>query len=388
MPRSVGFAALTAFVLMLGLGVLFPVLPFLTRELGISDANAGWLLASYPLASFVASPLWGRFSSARGRKPALVIGLVGYAIGFILFGLGQTFTQLLAARVLGGLVSAAALPALFAYVADVTTPEKRSSGMGALGAGIGLGVTFGPVIGWLTFEALGLRAPYFVSGAIGLANAIAVWLALPESLTAEARAARDRDAAPRVPLARIALPLAPFLVCGFLTSTARMAVDTTLGFFAQTALGATPRGVAGVLFVMGITSAIVQGGVLRAFAGCVSDFGLFVAGCALMSAGLAAFGFAGSWAGVLASGIPVAIGFALLSPTLSALLSRAAEGAQGEAQGLAGSATALSRVLAPLLFTTGIWPRYGGPGTYAVAAALCAAALVVAVSRFRTPAGA
>jgi multidrug resistance protein len=388
MPRSVGFAALTAFVLMLGLGVLFPVLPFLTRELGISDANAGWLLASYPLASFVASPLWGRFSSARGRKPALVIGLLGYAAGFILFGFGQTFAQLLAARVLGGLVSAAALPALFAYVADVTTSEKRSSGMGALGAGIGLGVTFGPVIGWLTFEALGLRAPYFVSGAIGLANALVVALALPESLTAEARAARDRSEAPRVPLARIALPLAPFLVCGFLTSTARMAVDTTLGFFAQTALGATPRGVAGVLFVMGITSAIVQGGVLRALAGRVSDQSLFVAGCALMTAGLAAFGFAGSWAGVLAAGIPVAIGFALLAPTLSALLSRAAEDAQGEAQGLAGSATSLSRVLAPLLFTTGIWPHFGGPGTYAVAASLCAAALAVAVLRFRTPAGA
>ena len=388
MPRSVAFAALTAFVLMLGLGVLFPVLPFLTRELGISDANAGWLLASYPLASFVASPFWGRFSSARGRKPALVIGLVGYAAGFTLFGLGQNFAQLLAARVLGGLLSAAALPALFAYVADVTTPEKRSSGMGALGAGIGLGVTFGPLIGWLTYAALGLRAPYFVSGAIGLLNAIVVWLALPESPTADARAARDREAAPRVPLARIALPLAPFLVCSFLTSTARMAVDTTLGFFAQTTLGATPRGVAGVLFVMGMTSAVVQGGLLRALAGRVSDSALFFAGCVVMTAGLAAFGFAGSWAGVLAAGIPVAVGFSLLSPTLAALLSRAAEDAQGEAQGLNGSATALSRVLAPLLFTTGLWPRFGGPGTYAVAAVLCAAALLVAVTRFRTPAGA
>lgn len=386
MPRSVAFAALTAFVLMLGLGVLFPVLPFLTRELGISDANAGWLLASYPLASFVASPLWGRFSSARGRKPALVVGLVGYAAGFILFGLGQTFEQLLAARVLGGLVSAAALPAIFAYVADVTTPEKRSSGMGAVGAGIGLGVTFGPLIGWLTYEALGLRAPYFVSGAIGLANALVVALALPESLSADARAERDRERARRVPLARIAAPIAPYLVCNFLTNTARMAVDTTLGFFAQTALGATPRGVAGVLFAMGMTSALVQGGAVRALAGRVSDSALFAAGCALMSAGLAGFGFAQSWAGVLGAGIPVAVGFALLSPTLTALLSRAAEHSQGEAQGLNNSATSLSRVIAPLLFTTGLWPRFGGPGTYAVAAALGALALVVARARFRSPA--
>jgi DHA1 family tetracycline resistance protein-like MFS transporter len=132
----------------------------------------------------------------------------------------------------------------------------------------------------------------------------------------------------------------------------------------------------------------VQGGLLRAFGGRVSDFALFVAGCALMSAGLAAFGFAGSWAGMYAAGIPVAIGFALLSPTLSALLSRASEQAQGEAQGLAGSATSLARVVAPVLFTTGLWPHFGGAGTYAVAAALGAAALVVALARFRSPAAA
>jgi MFS transporter, DHA1 family, multidrug resistance protein len=384
MPRSVAFAALTAFVLMLGLGVLFPVLPKFTSELGISDAAAGWLLAAYPLASLVASPWWGRFSNARGRKPALVIGLCGYAVGFILFGFGQTFEQLLMARVLGGLTSAAALPALFAYVADVTPADRRSSGMGALGAGIGLGVTFGPAIGALTDAWLGVRAPYFVSGAIGLANALVVAIALPESLTAEARSARDRAEAPAVPLLRIAAPLMPFLICSFLTSTARIAVDSTFGFFAQASLGATPRGIAAVLTAMGVASAIVQGGVLRSLVGRVSDTSLFVAGCSLMSAGLAAFGFASSWAGFLASGMPVAIGFALLSPTLTAMLSRAAESAQGEAQGLNGSATALSRVIGPLLFTTGLWPRVGGPGTYAVAAALAALALGVALARFRT----
>ncbi len=285
---------------------------------------------------------------------------------------------------LGGLVSAAALPALFAYVADVTTPEKRSSGMGALGAGLGLGVTLGPVLGWLTYAAYGLRAPYFVSGAIGLANALVVARALPESLDAATRAARDREATPRRPLAQIARPLAPFLVCSFLTSTARMAVDTTFGFFAQNALGASPRGVAGVLFVMGVTSALVQGGLLRRIEGRISDETLFAAGCVADDRGPRRVRLRGSWTGVLAGGIPVAVGFALLAPTLTALISRAAEDVQGEAQGLNGSATALSRVVSPLLFTTGLWPSFGGPGTYGVAAILCALALVVARTSFRT----
>jgi predicted MFS family arabinose efflux permease len=383
MPRSVWLAALTAFVLMLGLGVLFPVLPFLTRELGIPDAQTGLLLAALPAASFVASPFWGRFSSRRGRRPAIVIGLLGYAVGFGLFGLGRSFPELFGARLFGGLVSAAALPALFAYVADVTSSEKRSSAMGALGAGIALGVTFGPLLGWVTWSQLGLRAPYFVSAAIGVANALLVLRFLPESTSAESRAEPARSA-----FTGLAGPLAPFLACSFLTSTARIAVDTTFGFFAQDRLGATPRGVGLLLFAMGLAGALVQGGLVRSLSGRVSDESLFKAGCAAMGAGLAAFTVASGWVSAAFSGLAVASGFALLSPTLSALLSRAGESAQGEAQGLNGSATALSRVVAPLLFTTGLWPRAGAGGTYGVAAALCLAALFVAFARFRSPAAA
>ncbi|HTO52645.1 MAG TPA: MFS transporter [Myxococcota bacterium] len=380
MQRPVLLAALTGFVLMLGLGVLFPVLPFLTRDLQIPDASVGWLLAALPAASFVASPFWGRFSSQYGRRAAIVIGLLGYALGFGLFGLGQSFGQLLAARVLGGLISAAVLPALFAYVADVSSDERRSAAMGLLGAGIGLGVTFGPLLGLLTWKWLGLRAPYFVSAGIGVLNALAVSIGLPESTTPESRAQPLTRS-----FAELALPLAPFLLCGFLTQTARIAVDSTVGFFAQDALHATPEGVGMLLFAMGLAGALVQGGLLRRFSGRVSDGALFSVGAAIMALGLFCFGFAASWTGFTIAGLCVAIGFSLLSPTLNALLSRAAEASQGEAQGLNGSATAFSRVVAPLLFTSGLWPHTGAAGTYGVAALLCVAALGVALARFRSP---
>jgi DHA1 family multidrug resistance protein-like MFS transporter len=383
MSRSVLLAAFTAFVLMVGLGVLFPVLPYLTRELGISDAAAGALLAALPLAAFVASPLWGRFSSRRGRKPALVLGLLGYAVGFTLFGLGRNFEELLAARLLGGLVSAAAMPALFAYVADVTSAEQRSAAMGLLGAGIGLGVTVGPVLGGLTYRWYGLRAPYFVSGAIGLLNALLVVVLLPESTSAASRAAPARAA-----WASLLGPLAPFLAANFLTSTARIAVDATLAFFLQNALAATPVGVSLLLGAMGVTGALVQGGVVRALSGRASDRAMFAHGCGWMGLGLLVFAGAASWTAVTFAGLCVAGGFALLSPPLAALLSRAAEDAQGEAQGLNGSATALSRIVAPLLFTTGLWPNAGAAGTYGVAAILSGLALLLGLSRFRSPAAA
>ena len=129
MPRPVWLVALTAFLLMLGLGVLFPVLPYFTRSLGLSDVQAGVLMSAYPGVGVLVSPLWGRFSEQRGRKLVILIGLLGFAASFALFGLGDTFAELFGARVLGGLFAAAAMPAIFAYVADVTEPENRSRAM-------------------------------------------------------------------------------------------------------------------------------------------------------------------------------------------------------------------------------------------------------------------
>ncbi len=388
MSRPILFAALVAFLLMLGVGVLFPVLPMFTRELGLTDLQAGLLLSSYPLVGVFVSPLWGVFSARAGRRPAIAIGLFGFGVGFTLFGLGSSFPQLLGARALGGFFSAAALPAVFAYVADVTPPEKRNTAMGVVGAAIGLGVSFGPLMGGLLGPAFGLRVPYFVSGGIGIVSAIGVWFLLPESLTdevrAEAESRREQLRESGVRRTDLVIALLPLLGFSFLTGTGRIALDSTLGFLAQDRLQWSEREVGMVLFAAGMMVALIQGGAIRPLSKRFSDSGLMLSGALVMGLGLLTVGMAGAAPGLVAGGLMVATGFALLTPTYNAIFSRAAEGYQGEAQGLNNTAQSLSRVVGPTLFLA-LYQNVSQTAPYLVAAGVCVLAIVVARERAVRP---
>jgi MFS family permease len=383
MPRPVLLVALTAFLMMLGLGVLFPVLPYFTRELGLSDVEAGLLMSAYPSVGVVMSPLWGRVSEHYGRKLAIVTGLLGFAVSFVLFGLGDNFGELLAARLLGGLFSAAAMPAIFAYAADVTKPDKRSSAMGILGASIALGISFGPLMGGI-LGSVDLRLPYFVSGGLGLATAVAVLLLLPESLTPELQASaaqrRARLRGEGLTTRRIAAGLMPFFAYSFLTSTGRLGVDSTLGFLVADRLAGTTYSVGLLIFSMGMIAVLVQGVVISKLARRYSDQQVLLVGTTLMIAALALIALANSWASLATGGFLLSVGFSLLTPTFNAQLSRAAEGIQGEAQGLNNSAQSLSRVFGPLAFIS-MYSWLGTPTPYLAASLLCLLALVLAAVR-------
>ena len=231
--RHLLLAAGTGFLLMLGLGVLFPVLPYY-REFGLTELEIGTLMSSYALASVVMAPFWGRFSDRLGRKPALLIGLLGFSLGFGLFAIASGFWQWLGARVLGGVFAAAALPTIMSYTADVSAPEKRNVALGTVGAAIGLGVLFGPVFGGAVAARYGLEAPFFLASAIGLVAALVVATTLPESLTPEIR---ERTRLRREELQRggfgsrrIARGLAPFLSYSLMAQTSRTGLESTIGF--------------------------------------------------------------------------------------------------------------------------------------------------------------
>jgi MFS family permease len=351
--RSLAPAALAAFIVMLCFGVLFPVLADFTEFLGLSKLQFGLIMATYPLVGVLASPFWGSFSDRRGRRPAIVLGLVGLGLSFLWFGMGSSFGQLVAARLVGGLLSSAALPAAFAYAGDVSAPSQRSAAMGMLGGAIGLGIALGPFLGGALL-GLGMRVPYFVSGAMALAGALAVALGMPESLTPSVRQAQlehRRWLAQRgLSRMRIARVLLPFLGASFLLNAARLSVDVTLRFLVGDRLGAGAFSTGLLMLGMGIVIFLVQGGAIRPLSRRHGDYPLFVWGSALMAAGLLAAARVASWPGVIGAGLAIAVGFALHTPTLTALLSQAAEGVQGEAQGLNSGVQAAARVVGPPLF--------------------------------------
>jgi MFS family permease len=376
--RSIAPAALAAFLVMLGFGLLFPVLADFTEHLGLSKPQYGVIMGTYPLVGIFVSPLWGRFSDRRGRRAPIILGLIGFGISFIWFGMGSSFAELVCARALGGLLSSAALPAAFAYAADVTTPQQRSAAMGVVGASLALGLTLGPAIGG-ALVGLGVRVPYFVSGAIGLAGAASVALSMPESLTSSVRETQNRHRAWLVERgltrARIARLLAPYLAASFLLTAARLSVDVTLRFLVADRLGGSAFATGMLLFGMGMVIFMVQGGAIRTLVHRYRERMLFLWGSALMAAGLGGAAVAHSWAAVIATGLAIAIGFALHTPTLTALLSYAAEGVQGEAQGLNASVQAAARAVGPFLFAT--LYKQDQWLTYALGAALALLAIAV-----------
>ena len=384
MSRPLLLVSATGFLLMLGLGVLFPVLGFFTRDLGLGDFEAGMLIGSYALASFAAAPFWGRFSDRYGRKPAILIGLAGFSLAFGLFALGTTFVELLSARVLGGLLAAAAMPAVMAYAADSSDREGRSRAIGMVGASFGLGVVAGPALGAFVASSFGLRAPFFLASGIGLMSLVAVAALLPESLTPalrQAAEARRRElAAQGLSRWNMVATLAPFLTFSFLMQTSRMGLEGTIAFLAADRLQGDVRDVGLLLMTAGLAAAAIQGGGIRALTRRYSDRSIMLCGAVLAGVGVAGLAIPGGWPVLVATVLVLATGSALQLPTFTAELSREAEEIQGEAQGLNASAQSLGRVAGPLVFT-GLYQATGTVIPYLVAGALVAVALWVAHAR-------
>ncbi|MCS7464583.1 MFS transporter [Paenibacillus doosanensis] len=176
------------FIAMLGIGLIIPVLPEFLKEFGAGGSTAGYLVAAFGLTQFLCSPIAGEWSDKYGRKVMIVSGLVLFTLSNFIFAAASEVWMLYASRLLGGIGAASMIPSIMAYIADVTTEEKRGKGLGMLGAAMSLGFVIGPGIGGFLAE-LGLRTPFYVSAGVGALAMITSLLLLPESLSEEARMA-------------------------------------------------------------------------------------------------------------------------------------------------------------------------------------------------------
>ncbi|HEX8898439.1 MAG TPA: MFS transporter, partial [Chthoniobacterales bacterium] len=185
-PRSPLFVLfLTVFIDLIGFGIVIPILPLYAEQFHASPIAIGWLTGIYSGMQIIFTPILGKLSDRLGRRPVLFVSIVGTAIGFALMGLAHSMTLLFAGRIIAGITGGnIAIPQ--AYIADVTTPEKRSRAMGMIGAAFGLGFTFGPLIGGV-MSRISYGAPFFFSAGLAVINAALVYLILPESLPREHR---------------------------------------------------------------------------------------------------------------------------------------------------------------------------------------------------------
>lgn len=351
-PLFVLFIAI--FTVMMGFGVVIPAMPYYARTLHGDAVFIGAMMASYSLAQFLVAPFWGRLSDRYGRKPFLILGLVGFAVSFLWFGLANSLPGLMAARTLGGLLSAAALPAAFATVSDVTTEENRAKGMGVVGAAMGLGMVFGPAIGgWLGHY--GLSTPFFVASAIALLAALLTFVMLPESLpkqnadsAAPARAGFFQNLR-ETPSAAWGL-----LAVTFLSTFAFAGFETVFALFVQDRLVLDPQSsahtVGMLLAVMGLVSALVQGGLVGRLIKQTGERTVLALGLGLMALTMISVSATSASAFAFACILAVmGIAHGVMRPAISSGISKGAGSAQGAALGMMSSFDSLARVLGPLL---------------------------------------
>lgn len=355
-PRGLLF--ITLFNSILGLSVLFPILAPLGRWLGFSEIEVGLLSTSYALMQFMMSPFWGRRSERVGRKPVLLVGIIGFALSFLAFAifaqLGKqgafdrwtTFGLLLAARVAGGVFSSATLPTAQAYIADTTDRADRTAGMALIGAAFGLGVVIGPAIG-AALSAVSLLAPVYFSAGFALLNAVFVWLKLPEPVKHVTAPDEEHPTS-------LIVRMWPVLALGLVISLSSVAMEQTVAFYFQDRLHLTEhetaRTVGLSLVFYGIVAVFVQGFLVRRYRW--PPHVLLSAGVPIALCGFIGLIFAQGFIPLTAALAIQGIGQGLALPGVTAAASLAVgEHEQGAAAGLSHAAHGLGRVLGPVVGT-------------------------------------
>jgi len=255
--KNIAILSFALIVVMLGYGMVIPLFPFYIEEMGAGGGQLGLLISTSALLELLCGPLWGSVSDRVGRKPILLLGLLGYGLSALLFGLSTKLWMLFASRALSGLLSSATSATALAYISDSTSERDRGGGLGMLGAATGLGLILGPAAGgWLGSSSLSL--PFFIAAGSSLLALALAALWLPESLPIEARqqAGRlrtiDLGSLWRALLGPIGLPM--FLL--FLVSFGLTNFEAIFGLYAAQELGYGPEQVGTILAVVGLVSTL------------------------------------------------------------------------------------------------------------------------------------
>lgn len=348
----------TVLVDLIGFGMVIPLVGLYGRHYGASGWELPLLGAIYSLFSFVSAPFWGSLSDRIGRRPVLLISLLGSTSSYLLFAFAPSTYWLIASRALGG-IFAGNITAAFAYVADVTGPESRAKGMGMLGAAFGIGFTLGPPVGGIAAAKFGLAAPGLIAAAICGLNFLVAIFRLPESLSQQARTkAKPRSLAP-LSLPRLARSfehpeLWYLFLANFLITFAFSNMEQTFSLLFQAKFN-FETGIAGfrtgvVLMVSGLTGAVIQGGLIRKLVPLYGERALLLVGIFFNAVTMAVFPYIPTYELYFLNAIPMALGSGLINPSLSSLVSRsAAADEQGEVAGISQGLGALARALGPFV---------------------------------------
>lgn len=339
----------TLIVIMMGFGMIIPIMPFYVKQLGASGSALGFLMATYGVMQFIFAPFWGQLSDRYGRKKILMLGVLGNAATQVLFGLSTHLWMLFAARILSGMLSSATLPTAMAFISDSTSREQRGGGMGIIGAAFGIGMVIGPGLGgWLATESLSL--PFFIAAGLSMVAFALIALILPESLPQEKRIALpNKFRGPQLSKMWKYLfgPLGFLLFMACLLTFGLTNFEAIFGLYSADRYGYSPR-LVGILFmVIGVVSAVVQGLLTGPLTRRWGEANVIRGSLIASAAGFLILTQVNTLPAVIAAVCFFILSNALLNPANSSLISKRTEASQGLVMGLNNSYQSLGRIIGP-----------------------------------------
>jgi DHA1 family tetracycline resistance protein-like MFS transporter len=354
---AIGFIFITMLIDVIGWGIIIPVIPGLIEELiqgDISEAAkvGGWITFAYAITQFVFAPLIGNLSDQYGRRPIILISLLGFTLDYILLALAPSITWLFIGRIIAG-ITGASITTASAYIADISTIENRAKNFGMIGAAFGLGFIIGPVIGGLLGQ-YGARVPFYAAAALCFLNFLYGYFILPESLPKEKRSVLNLKKANPIG-SFLHLKKYPKLIglasSMFLLYVASHAIQSNWSFFTMYKFNWDEKMVGISLGVIGLLVALVQGVLIRWVNPWLGNEKSIYAGFFLYSLGMLLFTFANqSWMMFIFL-IPYCLG-GIAGPALQAVISiQVPETEQGKIQGTLTSLMSASAIVGPPLMT-------------------------------------
>ena len=388
---AVAFIFVTILLDMLSIGLIMPILPKLVESFVDNDtARAAQIFGlfgtAWALMQFFFSPILGALSDRFGRRPVILLSNLGLALDYVLMALAPSLIWLFIGRVISGITSASVSTA-FAYIADVTPPERRAAMFGKIGAAFGAGFILGPAIGGLLGD-IDPRLPFWAAAGLGFANTLYGLLVLPESLPPERRAPlRLSRANPlgSLHLLRSDRILAGLSIVNFVAQLAHVVLPSTFVLYATYRYGWDATTVGLTLAMVGICAMVVQGVAIGPIVRRLGERRALLLGLACGTAGFLIFGLAPtgplSWLG-----IPVMALWGVSGAAIQSLMTRlVAPDQQGQLQGATASVQSVSQLVGPFLFTLTFAYFIGAqapmklPGApFLLAAGLLVLALVIA----------
>lgn len=363
---------LTIFVSLVGFGIIIPLLPAYAEKFQANELTIGLMLASFSIAQLIASPILGNWSDRYGRRPVIVISMIGSVISFVMLAMAGSLTMLFLSRIVDGL-SGGNITTARAYIADTVDEKDRAKSYGLIGAAFGLGFIFGPLLGGI-LVSVSLTAPYWAAAILAAIAAFIAYLWMPESVhQSNAKRPSPWKEMPRLFQTPM---LGRLLWVNFLVWVAFSIYQTSFTLFAQRQFGFNESQVGYTLALVGVCAVAVQLGLIGRVVHRFGESRALLTGLITCSIGLALGAFTHQVLILIPAVILATIGGALATPTLTSLVSKAANPKeQGLVQGVNGGLESLARIIGPIWGNAVL--KYSTSAAYASAALLLLLIFVV-----------